>query len=657
MLSALKGVGPVTEKKLHALGIYSPEDLIERVPKGYMDLSVISRPQDTADGDFCLFDGDVYQITKPYKKGKTEFFKAYVLCDYYKITLTWFNQNYASKNLEKGKKYRFYGKLKIEKNGLNIYNPLYEETDDIKSLFGVRPIYWTKGLIPQKSYRALVAEAFLLVKELPSILGEKAEREYDIMPLKEAYYALHFPETTENRRAKERVTLEKITRRICAYRIAQRDQVTTKERVYVKDVDYTPFLSMLPFALNASQTSALKRLEDVFCSSKKINSVLCGDVGSGKTVVAFAAVYFAVKNGYRAAVMAPTEILAKQHYNFIFPYFSKLGINVCFLSGGQKQSEKNMLKNLISSGFYDVVIGTHAVLHTGDDIPGLGFVVVDEQHRFGVAQRTALISKGKAVDVLTLSATPIPRSMQLVAYGEVEYITIERRHDSTVKTAIVPKEKRSDMWRYVAGICKEGQQAYVIAPKIFDAEGVESESVETLAEELSAYFEPDMIGVLHGKMKNEEKQRILDAFYTGNISVLVSTTVVEVGIDVPNASVIVVTDAEKFGLATLHQLRGRVGRRGQTAYCFLHTAKEPTEGLRTLCACSDGFAIAEKDFEMRGGGDVFGLEQSGAGTLFGLTPRMLKKAKEIADGTVLSDVEEMLKGEIEGFSLSDVSLT
>ena len=655
-LSEIKGIGEKTEKKLHALGVFTPEDLIERLPKGYMDMSKFTLPRDTAEGEFCLFEGKIVKIGKPFSKGKLEVLKCDAECEGEIVHLVWFNRNYTVKTLKNGEKYRIYGKLKIEKNQLFFYNPIFEENNENTTFFGIHPIYWTKGSIPQKTYRDFVKSA-LEKCFVPSIIEEKTEIELNLPSLSQAYRDLHFPLDMTNKAAKDRVALEKITRRICAYRIAQNRQIKKKTRKYDINTDHSLLFRSLPFSLNESQKKAIKKIEEVCASDKKVNAVLCGDVGSGKTAVAVAVSYFVVKNGYRVAIMAPTEILAKQHFSFINPIFSKLGFRVGFLSGSAKIAERNRMRKSIKDGFFDIVIGTHSLLHIGEEIPSLGLVVLDEQHRFGVAQRTGLIAKGEAVDVLTLSATPIPRSMQLVAYGELEYVTIKRRYESTVKTAIVRENKREDMWRYVSKVCLEGGQAYVIAPKIYDAEGIESESVENLSEELKLYFDEGEVGVLHGKLKAEEKQSILDDFYEGNTKVLVSTTVVEVGIDVPNASIITVMDAEKFGLATLHQLRGRVGRNGQKAYCFLYTEKEPTEGLKTLCSCSDGFEIAEKDFEMRGGGDVFGLEQSGGGGIEGLTYRTLQIAKEIADKIDLSKVENMLKREIEGFSLSDVSMT
>lgn len=656
MLSEIKGIGAITEKKLNALSVFTEEDLVTHVPKGYLDMSKFTLPQEAEEGEFCFFEGKVLRVAKPFRAKGTEFVKAQVECEGNTISMVWFNRNYILKTLKTDQVYRFYGKKKFDKKTVVFYNANFEPISEKNDMFRVEPIYYTKGLIPQKTYRSFVAEAIKKIR-CESIIPIELQKTYRLQGLQEAYYKLHFPTSTDILRERRRMILEKTVRRICAFRIAQHDQVQKKARIYDKNVSFEPLFERLPFALNNSQLEAVERLKNVFLSDKKINAVLCGDVGSGKTIVAICSLYFAVKSGYRAAVMAPTEILARQHYNLIRSLFEPLEIRVCFLSGSTKIAERNLIRNQIKNGFFDVCIGTQSILNVGEEIPDLGFVVMDEQHRFGVAQRTGLIAKGRAVDTLTLSATPIPRSMQLVAYGEVEYLTIRRRYESTVKTSIVPPEKRKDMWRYVAAECEKGTQAYVIAPKIYDAEGEETDSVELLADEWKAYFPEGRTGVLHGKMKAAEKQETLDRFYKGESSVLISTTVVEVGIDVPNASIIVITGADRFGLATLHQLRGRVGRNGQKAYCFLYTDKPVSEGLKTLCSCNDGFELAEKDFEMRGGGDVFGLDQSGESSIRGLDLRLLKTAKEIADHMNLDAVRDCLTDEISRFSLGDVSLT
>ena len=658
MLNEIKGIGPSTEKKLNELRIFSPIDFIKRIPKSYMDLSVITSPLDATEGQFCFFEGCITKISKPFKKGKLEILKSVCTYEGEAINLVWFNRNYIVKILKIDQKYNIYGKLKIENNKLFFYNPIFEEKNENSKFSGIHPIYWTKGLIPQKTYSKFVEKAFGCAK-IESVIDKSIEEKYNLTDLNEAYYNVHFPKSADIKKYGDRIVTENIVRRICAFKITQKSQYLQKSRKYIKDIDHSPFYKFLPFELNESQKNAVEKIEKSLCSDKHLNAILCGDVGSGKTAVALTATYFAVMNGYKVAVMAPTEILAKQHYDNFSSLFDKLGINVCFLSGSTKNAEKNRIKNLIENDFFKVIVGTHSLINADFEIPDLGFVIMDEQHRFGVSQRTQLIKKGEAVDILTLSATPIPRSMQLVAYGEVEFITIERRFACTVKTALVGKEKREDMWRYIAKECGKGNLAYVVVPQIFDTDGAEShtgESVESVSEELKKYFDAGEIGILHGKMKSEEKEKILNEFKGTKRRILVSTTVIEVGIDVPEASFMVILNAERFGLATLHQLRGRVGRNGQEAYCFLYSENAPSEGLKIMRSCNNGFEIAEKDFELRGGGDIFGLEQSGSGTLNGLTLSTLNKAKKIADEINPSEVAEYLTDEIKSFYLNEVSL-
>ena len=656
MLSEIKGVGKVTEKKLNELNIYTKKDVIERLPRTYVDLTSVTPLSVAMEGQFCIFDAILVKGISSFSKGNLQISKGTVKSGNDLINLVWFNQNYVSKILQKDKEYTFYGKLKIVKNAYEIVNPIFEEKLKKSYLIGVHPIYWTKGYIPQKTYHNIVKEA-LNTFQFDSIIDESVEKKYKLKNLKESYENLHVPRSTDLKSYKDRVVIENIVRRICAYKVARDTKSNIKPNIYSILKDDYKFENLLPFKLSNSQNDVIRELKNILCSSKSLNGILCGDVGSGKTAVALSIAYFVIKNGYKVALMAPTEILAQQHYNFAKNLFFQLGIKVCFLSGSTKKSEKENIYLSIKNQEFDLIIGTHSLINDELDIPNLGLVIEDEQHRFGVAQRTKLIAKNSNVDVLTLSATPIPRSMQLLAYGEVDYFTIKSRRESAIKTAIVGSQKREAMWRFFRAEANKDNRIFVVAPKIFDAEGIEKESVESLYTEALAYFDEKTVGYLHGKMKPEQKQKAIDDFKKGITKLLISTTVIEVGIDVPEAGIIVIMGAENFGLATLHQLRGRVGRGGQEAYCFLYTEKKPTDGLLHLCSCYDGFELAEKDFELRGAGELFGVEQSGKGTLEGLTYKSLCIAKEIADTVDLTKHSQKLHLEISNYSLFDVSLT
>lgn len=653
MLSDIKGVGAVLEKKLNALGVFFEKDLIGRLPKGYVDPAVSTCLENSLDGDYCLFDAEVLSVGVPFSKGKMNICKVLAKNAQNFISITWFNQPYISKILKVNEQYTFYGKLKIKDNRYTFANPLFEEKGANKKFRSITPIYWTRGIIPQGVYRNIVDEA-LKTYNFRSVISNELENEFDLPSLQEAYECLHNPKNLDLKIYKDRVLIENIVKRICAYSVA-RDTKNNNHSTYEVGVNVNDFISELPFSLTVSQVDVI---DDIICKlkgEKRFNGILCGDVGSGKTVVAMAIAYFAIKCGHQAAIMAPTEILAYQHFCFASKFLKPLKIDVAFLCGNTKKSEKELINRRLKNGDIGLIIGTHSLISEKVEFSDLSLVIEDEQHRFGVAQRTELVSKGKNVDLLTLSATPIPRSMQLLAYGESDYYTISRRFDYVTKTSIVRKEKRSAMWQYIKTECEKGNQAYVVAPRIFDVEGVEMDSVEALKAELTAVF-GSTLGVLHGKMKSEDKENVINDFSKRKIAVLLSTLVIEVGIDVPNAGIIVVMNAERFGLATLHQLRGRVGRDGKQAYCFLYSEKEPDSALKTLCKISDGFEIAEADFDLRGSGDIFGLEQSGASGLEGLNSKSLQKAKKIADRIDLSAARPLLAEEIEKFSLRNVTL-
>lgn len=649
----LRGVGSSTEEKLLKLGIRTAEELLDVLPRQYVDLSSSVPLEGAEDGSFCLFDAVVVSKGKVIKKGKLRFFNAEVLCGETKAKIVWFNQDYVHKILNVGEKYTFFGKVKLTSYGYEFTNPHSDKPGGKLDKGTINAIYPTKGLIGQGVYRNIVAEALHFCPE--SVIDGVIAEKYRLMSLSEAYTAVHKPVVKDNSSALRRIALEKLTERIGAFRLAKKEVSSDKERQYRSDADFSPVLGNVGFTLTPSQEAAAEKIISLMRKKERMNAVLCGDVGSGKTVVALLAAYFACVNGYRAAIAAPTEILAKQHYSFFLKALEGTGIKAALVTGGNTLSERKALFGAVADGETDILIGTHAIFSEKLNFPKLGLAVIDEQHRFGVAQRNALIEKGKDCDVLTLSATPIPRTMCLAAYGEAEFITVERRTTGNIKTAVVPPEKREDMWKYLAERCREGALAYVIAPKISDSEGIEKENCEELQKELSQYIPSEKIGVLHGRMKTEEKNSVMERFRSEEISVLVATTVVEVGVDVPKASIMIITDADRFGLATLHQLRGRIGRDGNKSYCFLCSSAS-CDRLSVLVSCSDGFRIAEEDFSMRGGGEIFGLEQSGAGSLKYVNASTLPIAKEAAENIDLSKFSERLSLIGREFSLSDVTL-
>ena len=639
-LLKLKGIGPVTLEKLGKIGIYTVEDLLKKMPADYVDLDAVSDLNAAENGDFVVFGVYIEYAARPVRRGRLQLFRARgVTPSGGKLKLTWYNANYVSRSVYVGAEIKVYGKLKKEGRTAELINPAYMSAFD-PTKRGIKPIYALRGALPQATFAEAVRDATAKGYVVQSLVAE----EQDSFPLNEAIRLAHIPDTVENAlRARERVELERVIRDVAAYRLVAGERKRTLfygENTSVID----PVVGALPFKLTVSQKEALAAILSGMCSDKPLNAMVVGDVGSGKTVVALLAAYFAVKCGYQAALMAPTEILAQQHFRTFSNILEPFGVKVRLLTAGLKAEARRKALSAISVGAANVVIGTHAVISKGVEFKNLSLVIVDEQHRFGVAERTALLKKSGSADTLTLSATPIPRSLRLTMFGDMDVLNIERRYSGNVSTHIVTPKKRKAMLEYIGRECISGKQAYIVAPKIYDVEGIESASVQKLYKELNAMYAPALkTALLYGKMKAEEKQAVLDGFYSGEISVLVSTTVIEVGIDVPNASIMAVFDADRFGLAALHQLRGRVGRNGEAGSCFLYTEKSGDEIVRLeiMTRETDGLDIAERDLELRGAGEWLGEEQSGRGGAM-IPLRLMAKARELADAVDLKAHREEL---------------
>lgn len=628
-LLKIKGIGPVTSDKLGKLGIFTPEELIAYTPVDYIDLDAESDLKIAENGDFVVAVLFIEYAAKPVRRGKLQLFRARgVAADGSKLKLTWYNANYVSKIVHVGAGVRVYGKLKKENGVPELINPTAEVAVEQKGR-GIKPIYRLKGLIGQSVFREAVRDAIEKGYTLKSLVPEAA----DDMPLSEAVRTAHLPNTVAaGRKAKERIELESVIKDIVAYRLVvgkRRRELFYGENTAVID----PVIDSLPYKLTVSQKAALGGILSGLSGFDALNAMLVGDVGSGKTIVALLTAYYAVKCGYQVALMAPTEILATQHFRTFSKILLPFGVKVALLTAGLPAKEKREIASAVAAGETDILIGTHALISGSVNFKNLSLAIIDEQHRFGVAERTALIAKSGSEDTLTLSATPIPRSLRLTVFGDVEVLNIERRYVGNVTTEVVVKAGKKAMLNAIAEECLRGRQAYVVAPRIRDIEGIESSSADRLYKELSKLYAGKLtVGLLHGKMKAAEKQAVLDGFYSGKISVIVSTTVIEVGIDVPNATIMAVFDADRFGLAALHQLRGRIGRNGDKGYCYLYTEKDADEQIRlkVMTEETDGLEIAERDLQIRGAGEWLGEEQSGKGGAM-LPVRMMIRAKELAD--------------------------
>lgn len=616
-LLEIKGVGPKTREKLFSLNIFNIQDLIDFLPSGYLDFDEVGDISQSESGAYAVGKLNVVSLSKPFKKGKLSIFKAICRDDNgLVVEVTWYNANYVFSSLNLGDEILCYGKI-IKDKLIRFTNPIFKKLKDnseCNEFSGLRPIYSTRGMITQGNFLNIIKEALAIFDNL-SIISQENESKFGILSYKKAVHNSHFPpERSIIEEARERVLIEKNVRKICAFKLVGKEY--PRGHIYLEDPYFLKAaLKFVPFSLTESQICAVKGIIDKLVHSKNpLNSILIGDVGSGKTVVALLAAYFAVNSGHQVALIAPTEVLAKQHYNTFSNILKDTGIIISFVSGSLSKEEKYDISLDISEGITDIAIGTHSLLSKDVEFKSLSMVIMDEQHRFGVEQRTAFISKGIACDLLSLSATPIPRSYEMMLLGNVDIVFIEKLKEiDNVKTAVVLPEKRDDMFEYIVTQCEKGAQAFIVAPRIFDIDGIECDSVESLKLELQKKYEKRVsILTIHGKLASMEKDRILSSFKNREGDILLSTSLIEVGIDIPNASIMVIMNADRFGLASLHQLRGRIGRAGQPSFCFLYSDKFASfERLQILIEERDGIKIAERDYEIRGPGELLGESQSG----------------------------------------------
>ena len=615
-LTDIKGISDKRAQDLAKMNIFTPEDLIKHFPRNYLDLRKITPLEKCYNNDIVLTCGKLMTAPKMFTSArKLKCVRVPVEQGLRGFTAVWFNQPYVMSHLRAGEEYLFYGRIKSDFGGVSIINPTFEPVDNNVKLKGIVPVYTVKGNITQKVVRDAVKSAIFGL-DIKSVIPARLSKKYCLENLKTAYIDVHAPSDAETQKnAAERIALEEYFILVSAFRFIKGDRQQIRINQYsCTAADMREFISRFGFEFTEGQKNAVNDIFSDLSSPRSMNRLLQGDVGSGKTAVALCAIYTAVKSGYQAAMLAPTEILAEQNYKIISRLFPEY--EVIFLSGSIKAAEKKAIKAKIKSGEARIVVGTHAVLQGDVEFFNLSMCVCDEQHRFGVGQRSALVAKGIIPDVLVMSATPIPRTVSLIFYGDLDITEIKDKpkNRQPVATFLVPERKYEGMLGFIRDTVKVGNQAFCVCPKIEEDEEGTLMSVTELFEELSAKLTGVRVGLLHGKMKDAEKARIMADFKAKAFDVLVSTTVVEVGIDVPNATVMVIYNAERFGLSQLHQLRGRVGRGADKSYCFLFTRSDDEkslERLKVLCSSTDGFEIAEKDFEMRGSGDFMGTRQSG----------------------------------------------
>lgn len=619
-LDDIKGVGEKTALLFASAGIRTVYDLINFLPRTYEDYSHTTRIADLEPGNVVLA-GTIQAVTSRRVRRGLSVTEAVLADESGKVPIVWFNQSYRAKQLQEHKKWLVAGEFAFSGRRYQLLNPSVQAYGGaVGAGQEIVPIYRQVAGLKTAQIRAFVAEVRPLIVMLPETLPEALVRHEKLMSHADAMTTLHFPDTQPNiERARERIAYEELLALLYAAELNKCDNAALDSwRIPFSIDDARAFTAALPFTLTDAQRKAAWEIVQNFEAGQPMNRLLQGDVGSGKTVVAGMAAYMASRAGYQSAIMAPTELLARQHAETLQKVLEPLGATVGLLIGSMSAKAKRVLKEQIASGSVAVVVGTHALIQDTVRFHRLGFVVIDEQHRFGVAQRQALLAKSdKMPHLLAMTATPIPRSLQLTVYGELDISLLSERPKGRkpIITSIHSPNSRPQLYEVVDQQIAAGRQVYVVCPLIAENDETGLKSVEAEAKLLkNSVFKHRRIGLLHGKLTADEKQAVMQAFSDGALDILVSTTVVEVGVDVPNATVIIIEGAERFGLAQLHQLRGRVGRSDLQSYCYLvpSTSAKPSQRLRELERSNDGFYLAEKDLELRGPGEIYGTMQHGA---------------------------------------------
>ena len=617
----LKGVGPKTAERFEKLGILTLSDLLCHYPRRYLDFSkpysIAEAPADTE----CVVKAEVF--AKPGGRilpGGRRMERITAGDDVSSLEITWFNNPYAAQKLELGQEYYFQGIVTGGMLRRQMVNPQVRTDAQVKSSPFEAVYPQTEGLTSSaiaKCVRQLLPHAELLLDPLPSEMLKK----YRLLSKADAVRAIHCPATEEEAFAARRRLIyeELLVLQLGIGRMKNHGAASTGAPM--KKADASPFWESLPFSPTGAQRRAVEEILTDMSGETSMNRLLQGDVGSGKTLVAAAAIWACIRAGYQAALLAPTEILASQHAENLNRLLSPFGMRVALLTGGMKAAARRTTLAAIRDDEADLIVGTHAILSEGVEFARLGLAVVDEQHRFGVRQRGLLAEKAANPHLLVMSATPIPRTLGLLMYGDLDISILDELPPGRkpVKTRCITGKKRADLYGFLDREIDSGRQAYIVCPAIEDAGGSGLNAVKSYYEDIAKAYLPDRrVGLMHGKLKPKEKAEVMDDFKSGRLDALVSTTVIEVGVDVPNATVMVIENAERYGLSALHQLRGRVGRGAAESWCFLvsdNASESVQKRLKFLCSTSDGFAVAQYDLETRGPGDFFGSRQHGLPTL------------------------------------------
>lgn len=621
-ISSLKGIGEKSAALFHRVGVYSLSDLIRYFPSSYIRYPKVISVSSIIPGEREALKLKI--LTAP----KLSHVRGLSLLTFHagdetgSLKITFFNAPYLKKNIIPEQERVFFGISKVFGQEFNLSQPkMYREDEYEKLENTLTPVYpLTKGLT-EKTVAKAVKKAFDSLKDIEDPMDPADRDRLSLMPLQDSIYNMHFPADKDSYiKARERIVFDEFAYFLTSMReLKGEESRRANDYPMVETAEAKRLIEALPYRLTKAQEKAYNEIINDLASPYAMNRLIEGDVGSGKTIIALLAMLTAVKNGHQAAIMAPTEVLASQHMKKISALMADHNVHCVMLTGAMTEKQKKEAREEISDGRADIIIGTHALITELVEYKDLALAVTDEQHRFGVRQREILSDKagGKTPHVLVISATPIPRTLAIILYGDLDISVMNEKPAKRleIKNAVVGVEYRKKAYEFIKKEVRDGRQAYVICPLVEPSEASKGENVEEYSKMLEGIWGDEIrLGLLHGRMKNKEKNEVMTRFSTGEIDVLVSTTVVEVGVDVPNATVMMIENAERFGLSQLHQLRGRIGRGDKQSYCIFVDCsgkKEMSERLAVLKKTNDGFEIASEDLKLRGPGDIFGIRQSG----------------------------------------------
>lgn len=645
----VKGIGEARAKLFAKLGIFTVQDMLFHLPRSLEDRSEVKAIADLIDGETVCVRAALAQGVKTYRtRGRVTVTQTFVSDGANIMKVTWFNAPYIANTLKSGGEFTFYGRAIYRGQVFEMINPVTESESGIKKTGRLLPVYPSTAGLGQTNLRNAVENILDNLEEFPKdIIPNSLAAENNLLPLFPALKNLHCPQSADAfEAARQRLAFEELLVLQTGIRIMGEER-KNYSATPIKNVKcIAEFAKALPFELTKAQKRVINEISADLTKTTPMNRLVQGDVGSGKTMVAAAAMYAAANSGYQAILMAPTEILAMQHFKNLKKLFSSFGFETVLLSGGMSAKEKRESISKIKSGEAKIIVGTHALISEGVEFSNPALVITDEQHRFGVRQRTTLTEKGLGAHTLVMTATPIPRTLSLILYGDLDISVIDELPPGRkpIETYTANEKMRKRVFDFVANKIHQGRQVYIICPLIEESEALIAKSAIEYAENLKkTALKNFRIEVLHGRIKAAQRKEIMDKFTAGEIDILVSTTVIEVGVDVANASVMLIENAERFGLSQLHQLRGRIGRGEYESYCIMFSegGKIAEERMKIMCDTNDGFKISEKDLELRGPGEFFGVRQHGLPELkvanLSLDMQLLSHAKDAAEKLLSAD--------------------